>query len=258
MFRLALPVVLSGCALASGINDYTLGPLDEASGGHGASGGSEGGATAGGGGVSSGCAYVDEVLADSPVAYWRLGDDGAAAIDSVGDHDGTHIGTMRAQGLIACDDGAMLFGSDAAISLGDIFPFDERQAFTVEAWVDWRGNASRIVARDNGVAGWRLSITPTPQAEFGRYQGAMGDGDHHNITMGVHHLVGVYTGDAVCIFVDGAADSDGCDPSDFGLPLVMTPLMISPGIFEGVIDEVAIYDHPLTPERINAHYKAGR
>jgi hypothetical protein len=68
--------------------------------------------------------YVDEVLADSPLAYWRLGEpSGATAADSSGNgHDGTYEGspTLGVSGSVAGDaDTAATFDGSQHIQMMD-------------------------------------------------------------------------------------------------------------------------------------------
>src|SRR5262245_49942091 len=91
----------------------------------------------GGGGRS----YRDEVLADRPVAYWRLGEaQGSTANDETGAaHVGIYTGAvdLAVPGAIAGDpDRAARLGIDGGfVSMGNVFDFAGVVSFTLEAWV---------------------------------------------------------------------------------------------------------------------------
>src|SRR6476661_1044265 len=85
--------------------------------------------------------YAQAVLADLPIAYWRLGSGSlASAPDETGNGNvGTFNGGVAPGGagaLVAFDDGATTFdGVDDSITMGDRLSFEGRAPFSVEAWV---------------------------------------------------------------------------------------------------------------------------
>jgi Concanavalin A-like lectin/glucanases superfamily len=237
-------------------------------GGAGAAGTSGGGGTLGSGGNTGGagpCPYVQAVMADGPIAYWRLGEPNGPALDLVGNVDGTHVATLRnVASLVTCDgDGATGFNTAAAtIDFGDVFDFDGKVPYSVEAWVDWGEVDGRIVdKRDGSGDGWNLTLTDAgnnPMTGFRRIIGGSNEDDHTPITPHArHHVVGTYDGiDQICVYVDG--QSGGCDTAASMLPATNDPLEIGGGGFIGVVDEVAFYDKVLSLARIVAHYDAGK
>ena len=87
-------------------------------------------------------AYALAVLADSPLAYWRLGEtSGTTARDEKGQFDGVYRGTptLGAPGSLPRDpDKAVFFPgppTSTYVELGDVSALDlERSPFTIEAW----------------------------------------------------------------------------------------------------------------------------
>jgi hypothetical protein len=81
------------------------------------------------------------------------------------------------------------------------------------------------------------------------------------------HIVGQVRGDRIELFADGEpAGSAPIRPEhgDVACQLVLGRLTTQPGSglsidrpFVGRLDEFALYDHPLTPEEIRAHYRLG-
>ena len=81
--------------------------------------------------------YRAVVLADAPLAYYRLDDQGTTAKDETGAHDGVYMGApTHASGAIAGDanKAAVFDGSSDYVDVGDVLPFLATAPFTIEAW----------------------------------------------------------------------------------------------------------------------------
>jgi hypothetical protein len=81
--------------------------------------------------------YVAEVLADLPAAYWRFGEDGGTtATDQRGTHPGSYVGDVQlgVAGAIRGDSDTAIALDGGSVAFGDVFGFEGRAAFTVEAW----------------------------------------------------------------------------------------------------------------------------
>jgi len=80
-----------------------------------------------------------------------------------------------------------------------------------------------------------------------------------------HHLVGVNDGTDLLLYVDGELDNTnpgagGKIKGDEGATLNIGRRVEEAGdyLFNGCIDEVAIYSRALTPEEIKQHYRMGK
>jgi len=216
----------------------------------------------------TGGGYADVVQSDNPVAYWRLGEPAGAtvAVDSVGGHHGVYEGApvTGVPGLVS--------GSDTAadLSAGSVrVPGTEalRPAeVTIEAWFRPSGF---IPSTPNHIAQHANAyILETNQLESARPQLAFFTGSGFlRITAPdpmevgeVYHLVGTYDGEVARLYVNGvevASDILGgiaYGEDDF---FISQASPTSLGVL-GVVDEVAVYAHALSPERVVAHYDAGR
>lgn len=253
----------SACDLALGIGDY--GPQV----GAGGQGGelttttTSGGGAGGEGGVPT--PYDQVVLADEPVAYWRLDDvegDPRVALDLSDNHnDGTYLGAILLQqgSLIAGEDAAIALSGGAGdyVEIGDVLDFAVDAPFTVEAWVrPTDSDAGEIVAKFE-TSGWRLLLSGT-NTQFRRElegmppQFALGE----RIPTGVaSHVVGRFDGAEVCLFIDGVEID--CRASGLALPDEATGLRLGQAL-TGALDEVAIYEKALDDVRVAAHYEAGK
>ena len=222
--------------------------------------------------------YAQEVLADSPVAYWRLGEaSGTTAVDEVGSHDGTYSGvTLGATGLLAGDtDTAVEFNNNTDyIEVADHADF-EVSTFTFECWVQlndptlddlWiiadktarsSNNDSFGLWYDNrSITGSLRTLRFHSDAWAFNWEGtAVSDA----LAAGVH-LVAVADGTSGKIYADGvlvASGTIGVNSAN-SLPLRLGQIANNTTFgWDGTFDEAAFYDTALSPARIEAHYNAG-
>lgn len=233
--------------------------------------------------VDAGSKYVDQVLADAPLAYYRLDEGGGTiATDSSGfGRDCTYVGgvSFGAKGAIANDTStAVTFdGNTGWVDCGQLFAFSGTAPFTVEMWIHatidgtYRGifgkNAFDVDAATSGTGVHAYISSLQPDA-----------GDNH-ITFerlidsqtkeaayalgipqtGWIHMVAIYDAANVRLYVNATLGGSGTSSSSiaatsnpflFGSANAYTP-------FNGSIDEVAIYATALAPNRILAHYNVG-
>jgi hypothetical protein len=228
--------------------------------------------------------YPSKILADNPVSYWRLGEaTGLAAHDYVNGNDGTFYKvTLGLPGYSVIDpDTAGGFGS-VNTYVGDIsgtaVNFSGHTNFTLEAWVKGplgQGDESTIIAKGSGSDGtvateqFALDVVGGVYRVFTRGGGnSLYEADASVGPDGTwQHVVGVYDDAAgsVTIYVNGELSGSGSTrPS--GLRTSSSPVTIGSkhlgnnpnydGYFTGTIDEVAVYNYPLTADQISAHYAA--
>lgn len=226
--------------------------------------------------------YVETVLADHPIAYWRLGEaTGASSAKSeVGSIACSLNGPMTwsAPGATANDaNTALQLDGEGTLDCGNRFDFTGVQPFTLEAWlrVDTLDQVYRFAfaKRDEGAAGGIAAYALVLHAPEGiSFQRQIANVDH-GVTMpftipltmpttAFRHVVGVYTGAELQLFSDG--DLVATTPDDRSAPSIDAPFRI--GSFQlgtsygfvGTLDELAIYDKAVSAERIHAHYLAAR
>ncbi|MEA3078247.1 MAG: hypothetical protein QOF60_3155, partial [Actinomycetota bacterium] len=228
--------------------------------------------------------YQDAVSADAPFGYWRLDElAGTVAADSSGNgRNGTYVGAVAlgAAGLIPTEgtNGAAGF-TGGHVDLGTLNL--SLAAVTLEAWVKPQtfGASSPYIdsivgtetVDDNNALLLRLGydgltsrrgrpdfVTTTrvgsPSTEAKAPSAVRGPGV-------VHHVVGVFDNPTLTVYVDGvrvatatASVSDGHALGNAAYWIAGNPLFGR--YFDGVVDEVAIYDHALSADRVAAHYAA--
>jgi hypothetical protein len=235
-------------------------------------GGTEGGPTPGSD------PYGDAVRADAPTSWWRFEDtSGPTLHDEMKHHDG-HA-SPRGNNPLAIQWGvpgavgkaAQLGNTAGYFKIGDFFDFAGTAAFTLEAWVkndapveEYEGIFNKRTDDLNGKAdsGWVVFLHKGGQELAFQFwknssvtasvSGILAPGFHHLVMSADAHDDGV----EYVLFMDGAPVTN--DPNKTVQELdTAADLLLGYG-WNGALDEMAIYEHALTPERVSAHYLAAR
>ena len=226
-------------------------------------------------------AYAAAVLADGPLAFWRLGEtNGTAAHDYVGDHDGQYLGVaLGAPGYSWPDpDTAAAFGPARDSYVGNISGIDfgtsiTNAAFSVEAWVKCppgqNGDAG-IVTKGAGSGGEQFNLDLGSAGNYrffvrdvhGAVQSADSDIPPDNTWQ---HVVGVCDepGGQLHLYVNGmewAIASTSIGLLDSSHPVSIGSRQSGAAAYDlnlnGLVDEVAIYDYALNADQVLAHFNA--
>lgn len=216
-------------------------------------------------------AYRAIVLADQPLAYWRLDETAGSTVNSAA---GAFVGTvtggvLRNQPGAVAANPAMAFDGTGYITMPTVPPF--LGPFSVEAWTKTTFPARAVIvdhANTSGqFGGWVLYWSSTPGRihayaltasggtifDFDSVVGGLNDGLWHH---------GVLTVDLELarLYVDGVwAGEQAASAAD--LAPSPTPLRLAADRFGtktlvGALDEVALYPFALSPTQIAAHYNA--
>ena len=211
--------------------------------------------------------YADEVLADSPLSYWRMEEtSGTSIADEQAARNGSLTGgNLNVSGQVGS--GLSLDGVDDHAAVG-LVP-SNMGAVTVEGIVKYESSTDdggQILCCDSttGAArGWQFRIDTTGGAlTFIKIlNGVVSLSGTTNLQDGeFHHLVGTYDGSELRVYVDGV--SENSDAATGAITGDATALQIgrnpraSQEYLGGVVDEVAFYDYALSAARIQAHYDA--
>jgi hypothetical protein len=266
---------LPACSDILGLDDYgsgtgNVGAASSAgpTGSGGTSGTATGGTSSGGSGGAAPSFYASVVLADGPVAYWRLGEAYSTQVaeDLVNDLHGSYV---RAQpgvdGLLVGDvDTAVSFTSTALVTIeSNALSFTGDTDFTVEAWVKptelgYANIFSSAVSypHEPEFDGYAMYISNgslcLKRADVAEPQQPSCGGDL--ITLTKAHVVATYSRGSACVRVN--LTRANCSQQDLGVGMNTANAVIG-GYFEGTIDEVAVYAKVLSVEQITAHYNAG-
>jgi len=231
--------------------------------------------------VSAGT-YFDAVMVDTPVGYWRLNDAGSPVLDAT---SGNHDGTIINPGSVTTQDPGALYGDpdtsmDFAGTNGRVqVPYDAAlnpASFTVELWAKVEGGSSyrSPLTGRGGTGGQQGYLFYAMPGNTWQYWVGTGTGWHSSYGPAVEngewaYLVGifeptsgpvggVYTG-IKRLYVNGIqVDSDSgvsFKPNGYAnLHFGGGGDTGSSYMFNGDVDEVAVYSGALGAEQIRYHY----
>jgi hypothetical protein len=209
--------------------------------------------------------YRAAVMADSPVAYWRLGEaSGTTAVDEMAGYNGTHVNspTLNQSGIFD-GNGSVLYGSEKRTTFPVAGLPSGNAARTLEAWIKPTSASTQVIAGygDSATTRRGFGLFISTRFYFWTY---LPDYD-----TGVAPTLNVWS--HVCISWDGSVGRfyvNGVERYNTGsitaLNTVLTRgaiaadvLTAAPGnSFLREVDEVAIYPTALSAARIAAHYAA--
>lgn len=211
-------------------------------------------------------AYETAVLADSPAAFWHLGEAVGNFPDLTGhgnNMSATGTSPVRAQPSLVPGnpDGSLqvsptsaagMGGTSATTDLGDIW--------SIEAWIkrgDQATQAQYLVSKPNGGYGMYLQNNNLCAV---RASTAVLAASTITIDQNVHHCVVTKNGAAVKVYVDGVdvtgtVTNSTCTNTGYWLALG-NDNGANP-VTSVLMDEVAIYPTALALSRVQAHYVAG-
>lgn len=217
--------------------------------------------------------YRSTILADSPVAYYRLGESsGTTASDETGNYDATYANspTLGEAGAISGDSNTSVLLASASQQYAEIDSSLSITAypFTIEAWVKTTATADStvgafVVSTTNNqmfalrvdASGYAYNYARNTSGVLAESTTAVNDGYWH-------HIVAVFAAsNDRTIYVDGVAEDTHA--ANVTLPAINRFSIgrmgdSSPGsYFNGTVDEVAVYDTALSASTILAHYNAG-
>lgn len=221
-----------------------------------------------------GQAYKREVLKDAPIAYYRLGESSGTTARDDGSGTaapGTYTGGYTlgvAQGIPDADYACTLNGVSGFVDLGTPAKLGLTALWSIEAWFytsganTGRGLLSRLTDGSGNCnffidfAGVRL-----PRAGFIRTSTIHAAVAPASLSANQwHHVVATWDGTLVHLYCDGVevdTDLPGATPNA-GTGAFAIGKAPGGGLFVGTEDEIAIYDTVLSPERVAAHYAAGK
>ena len=204
------------------------------------------------------CCLLPAVLDAAPQAYWPFEESsGTVAIDATGNgHDGVLVsGAERGDGTEGL--GVRFPGAGDAVEVTPIGTLGQLQQVSISAWVrqSYRGEFTSIVdARDSAVDGYDLYFSNTGRL-FMRVNSSTLSGATVVADDTWRHLVGVWDGFSLSLYVDGALDATSTIPAttvDVTAPLLFGRHFASHPSWEasGSLDEVRIYDYALDASEV--------
>jgi YVTN family beta-propeller protein len=216
----------------------------------------------------SGQGYKEEVLADEPIGYWRLGDalDSSVMSDATGKYPGTYVnGAGGSPQLGIAGDGstaAYFVGNDQYGYVNNI-PAPQT-AYSMEAWVLPQTQAGGMIMQQGGSgalyinsSGQYVFVPSSNEANAQVVDTNPADLVPPGGATGFHQVVGTWNGTTATLYVDGreVASTPSTQAPSGAATLYIGYGTLAPW-FHGYIDETAYYAHALSPERVLAHYQA--
>jgi hypothetical protein len=215
--------------------------------------------------------YVQAVLGDHPVAYWRLDEaTGSVAHDTMGSYPGTYQGAcaLGAIGALSSGDRAVeLDGHTCRIPIGDVLEFAGETPFSIDLWVEMAvSDASvRWLVSDLGApvkSGYSLAfVSQTLWLEQDQAGGTLSYVPATLPSLGeFHHVAITNDGTRQRVYVDGVMSVEKMftvtQPAGAG-PLVLGDYQqADPAKLQGRFDDVAVYATELSASAIAAHFAA--
>lgn len=219
--------------------------------------------------------YLGAVLADNPVTLWRLGEgSGATAFDTWGGNDGAYSGaaTLGQAGLITGDaNTSVKFGPALSKSMATFASDLNNPAgpFSVEFWTVANSIGTQCIISSQNRNSSRAGYTIFQNNGGTGFSALMGNNASGTVFVngattvqaGVkYHVVLTYDGTTARIYVNGVLDATaalafpgGFDPNTVA-PYQIGARNAGDGFpYDGIIDEVAVYNYALTPAQIQSH-----
>ena len=225
--------------------------------------------------TSSGTGYPDVVLADAPLAYYRMNESsGSTLIDATGSRNGTYVGSPALAQPGAVGTGVVFDGGPGDYAQVSSWTTQPAAPASLEAWISHDG--IKFAGVDTTIAGFvsagsralRLMAfaVDADTLELGIYtENGNAHFDWTPADQGWHHLVGTIdaAGSTGRLYLDGIQVA----VSGLGYPGTgaTQPFRIGTGTdlgaagtqsWPGGIDEVAVYSQALGAAQVAAHYNA--
>jgi hypothetical protein len=216
--------------------------------------------------------YRSIIIADSPSAYWRLGESvGTDAFDEMGFNSGVYINapTLGNAPLIANDaDTCVSFdrASNQYVEVLDHATFDFGSGpFSYECWFATPTTTSTLTMIGKGTGALMVQINAlvvgqvTTNVKGSSYNSDSGATNYADALP--HHLVVTHDEFAVehiwIDMVDVTVQTNHSVTSNSGANMNIGRDSGVGNAYDGPLDEVAVYRYVLTADRIAAHYRAG-
>ncbi|HEX6752910.1 MAG TPA: LamG-like jellyroll fold domain-containing protein [Solirubrobacterales bacterium] len=200
------------------------------------------------------------------VSYWRLGEpSGTTAADAQGVASGTYANSPElgvASLLKGETDTAVNFdGKDDHVSISPVAALNMTSEVTLEAWIKADALQGAVLRRNNS---YELRAQSDGSVLFRVWVGeevrSLTSAEGKVKTGTTYHVAGTYDGSTMRIYVNGqeiASKAQAGSMTHNSNTLYIGRNDFSNTYFDGVIDDVAIYDQALSEAALDQHYESG-
>jgi hypothetical protein len=208
--------------------------------------------------------YSSEVLADSPIRYFKLDEQAGntTAVDTAGAEDSTYFAATLGQAAVVGAGIRTVAASSAYVAPRVASGLST--AWSLEFWYKYDSSSGAVIWRDNttGSAGWLMQLV-NANADLT----VRANGTDRTITgagslltaAGWHHVVMTSSGTSVITYIDKVA-VDTWTRTAAASTVVSTLRFGRDGsnatYYNGYYDEIAVYNTVLSSGRITVHYNA--
>ena len=210
-----------------------------------------------------GASYSGAVLGDGAQSYWRLGEaSGAVAASETGSGGGSYQGgvTLGQPGALSGDGNTSvaLDGATGAVSLPNP---NLAGPFTIELWAFLKGSGSTGATGYATLAGYdwthRLLWSTGNGLLLAQFDGNFFSTASASLNAW-HQIVYSFDGSAEHFYIDGVpAGSHPTTLPRWQSPFYLGAYDLNNYLFNGRLDDTAVYNKALTPAQVAAHYGAG-
>lgn len=217
----------------------------------------------------SAATYSAEVLADNPVAFYRLNEEAGSSLarDSSphlnhATFEGVNAPKLEVEGLTSENDNSAEFSgnsSDRSYLLTPPLFNPATTSFTLEALFKTDSTTQQALIQQDGTTGRTLFFLANGTGEIRSFLGGGVRSSAFSASLGeVYHGAFVFDqpSSTWTWYINGAKTASGSvsPETSNGRFLIGIHKNLTGNLFDGVIDEVAFYTHPLSAERIAQHY----
>ena len=214
--------------------------------------------------------YSGVILADGPLAWWRLGDawDQSVLTDSSGHHHdgeyknsatGTAGSPQPSYGVSGDGDTAAIFTGNGTYAYVNGLAAPQH-AYSIETWIMPTTLGTQMIFQQGGAGA--IWINSSRQLAFRQVDNFVDSEIDYTLPAGFdlskfHQVVATWDGTTATLYLDGAlvAQKGVADPVSGASTIYLGYGTFAPW-FSGYLDETAYYDHALTADQVATHYHA--
>lgn len=217
--------------------------------------------------VVSTLTYAQEVAADAPISYWRMGEaSGTTAADARGVNPGTYPSgvVLGVTGAVPNNTAVSTTGSGMALTVPDSPSLSLTATFGLEMWYrlpSGLATGTTSIARKNATYGLQIQGVSKYVKALAAIGGSVRTIQSANGSLTSDqwaHIVATYDGSTLALYLNGALVASAAYSGT--LTTYATPFTVGGSngseLTAGAYDEVAIYPTALSAPRVAAHYAA--